>query len=309
MKTKLNLKKLEPHPLGAAFPSMKDDEYKRFVSGIKKNGYDSKEKITLLDGKILDGNHRYTGLKKAGIPYHPDFFEDYRGDDPIGFVTMKNLNRRNLTPSQAAAVGADLVDSWKQMEKDEAANSQTKSRRLGGKSAVRIKGSKTKKAADALGVSERSVASARALKKANPKAHEEVKKGKKKLHAAGKEEGQKQSAEQRKTAEFEEAAKRIDKVCGDGFTLTAAKKLPSKDLMKLSQLDKAEMKRIHPFIEAGWGLKAALGYKSASLSYGHTIRQLRDRAIEQGGRFTLVMDDGWEITALNEKLASKVPGL
>lgn len=300
--TKLNLKKLEPHPLGAMFPPMGDDEYQSLIAGMKLNGYDNRHPVILYEGKILEGNNRYTGAKVA--KKEPVFknFEDlgFQGS-PIDYVMQENLSRRNLTPSQLSQIGAELVEKMEEAEKAEAAaaaaNSQSATK------PKKKKGDKVAAAARKVGVSPRSVAAARKLKKTDPEGAAAVKKGRKKLHAATQEADKKKSAEDAKTKEFEEATARIDKVLGPGFSLIAAKKLQSKHILQLSGLDPDEMKRIKPFIEAGWSLKAAMGYKSVNLSYAHNIRQLTDRATAQGGKFTLMIDD-WTISV--EKKAEPV---
>jgi len=280
---------------------MEDPAYEQLVTGLKMNGYDKREPMTLLDGQILDGNNRYTGLKKARIKPTPDMFEEYRGDDPIGFIIQKNLARRNLTPSQASMLAANLVEKMEAAEKAEkeaAAAAGTANSQKGGKT-KKAKGAKVTKAAKALKVSPRSVAAARKLKKKNPKAAADVAAGKKTLHKATTEAERQQSAEDAKTEEFTKATTRIDKTLGVGFAIKAAETLPSKDIMKLSLLDAEEMKRIKPFIEAGWPLKKALGYQSVDLTQAHQIKHLIERTIAQGGKYMLHLD-GW-IVAVEKK--------
>lgn len=291
---KLNLKKLEPHPLGEMFPPMGDDEYASLKGGMKLNGYDERHPIILFEGKILEGNNRYTAAKDTKT--EPKFrnFEDLKfPGSAIDYVIQENLSRRNLTPSQLSTLGAELVEKMEAEEKAQeeaakAANSQPNPK------SKRKKGDKVAKAAKMVGVSPRSVATARKVKKADPAAAKEVKKGGKSLNAAATEADKKKSAEEAKSEEFKKAKDRIDGILGEGFSLIAAKKLQSKHILQLSGLDADEMKRTKPFIEAGWSLKAALGYKSVNLSYAHNIRQLTERALAQGGKFTLIIDD-WTI--------------
>ena len=297
---KLNLKKLEPHPLGAMFPPMGDEEYDRLKTGMKQNGYDKRHPVILFEGQILEGNNRYTaGEEGAVLCSFRDVTQqrDMRGEklgDAIDYVIQENLSRRNLTPSQLATLGAELVEKMEQAEKAEkeaaAANSQPAPKKK--------KGDKVAAAAKKVGVSARSVASARKVKKADPAAAEDIKAGKKKLHAATQDVDKKKAAEDAKTKEHEEAVARIDNVLGAGWTLKAAESnthLQPKHILQLSGLEEEEMKRVKPFIEAGWKLKDALGYKSVSLTYAHNIRQLTDRATAQGGTFTLLIDD-WVIS-------------
>lgn len=284
------MKEYPPHELCSLFPPMGDGDYSTLVESIREVGL--KDDIVLLDKEVLDGAHRQSACLKAKVkPRYRQFNPNIDGPDPISFVIQKNLARRNLTPSKAATIGAELVEKFKEQEKAEkaaakAANLQPKSKRP--------KGSKTKKAAKALNVSERSVAEAAALKKSDPEEFAKVKKGEQTLHAGTTKAKAKKSVADRKSEEFAKATAIIDKVCGDGFCKSIEDKLSSNDVVKLSELDKDEIKRVKPFIEGGWKLKAALGYKSVSLTYAHNIRQLCDRALAQGGTYILEIGE-WEI--------------
>jgi len=304
MKNTIDYAKLQPHPLGAIFPPMDNESYDGLVKSIKKDGFDDREKIVLLDGQILDGNNRYTGLKKARVKPEPKFFQNFNGSDPYSFVVQKNLHRRHLTPSQAAALGAELVEMMRVEEKRQ--KDEAKAAAKGGKPTKpqkqAAKGSKAGRAAKAVGVSERSVDEASALKKSDPAAFEEVKKGAKRLASASKDAGQKKSAADQKGEEFQKAAEIIDRTCGESFTETLKGKLQSKDIIKLSGIDAAEMLRIKPMLESGWKLNAALGYKSVALVAAHPIRQLLDRCDAQGGNFEVEME-GKRITVADIKAA------
>jgi hypothetical protein len=96
--------KYQPHELAKLFPRMSEDEFAGLVTSIKANGLRSP--ISLYQGQILDGFSRDEACAKAGV--EPRYIE-YDGDDPIGFVTDLNLNRRNLTNGQRALAGAKLA--------------------------------------------------------------------------------------------------------------------------------------------------------------------------------------------------------
>lgn len=304
-KAEINYKKLKPHPLGAMFPPSSDEEYSMLVNGIKTRGFDPQHKIVLHEDRILDGNHRYTASKKVRV--EPEFrvFNPAKEGDPIDFVIRENLGRRNLTPSQSSALAAELIQ--KQEEAEAIAEAEFKAAQKTAK-ADKAKPKKTttrdkvKKTAKALNISPRQTEKARALQKSDPEGFQEVKAGKRSLNAASKSADAKKSAEQSKTEEYEAASKRIDEVCGDGFALRAASKLTSKDILKLSHLEANEMTRIKPMIESGWSLKLALGYQAKSLTYGHNIRALVDRATVQGGKFSLTIDD-WTIDVSKQEAA------
>lgn len=89
----------EQHPLSAAFPSMPGHEVDALAADIKANG--QREPAVILDGKILDGWHRYRACQIAGVPL---VFKAFPADgDPVAFVKSRNLHRRHLSDSQRAA--------------------------------------------------------------------------------------------------------------------------------------------------------------------------------------------------------------
>jgi len=87
----------ERHPLSAAFPDMDPEEYKNLLTSIRANG--QREPITLFEGKILDGWHRYRACQELDIGLLTTEFD---GKDPVDFVIDLNLQRRHLSPSQKA---------------------------------------------------------------------------------------------------------------------------------------------------------------------------------------------------------------
>lgn len=298
MKTKekaINYSRLQPHPLGAIFPPLGDEDYEVLCASIKNHGL--MEPIILHEGKILDGNNRYTACKKVKVmPTFRNFDPKKDGEDPIQLVIIKNLARRNLTPSQAATLGAELVEKMNEAEKaaeEASANLRTDEKKS--KKAKPAKGVKAAKAAKVVGSSSRNVEKAAALKKSDPKAFEEVKAGKKSLHKASKETEVKKTKAQIASEEYEALRVLVKGVYGDDAEIIE-KKISAKEFTKLAGLDEAEMERVKPFLLAGWKLAAAMGYKSVNLSLGHTLRMARDHAIAQGGIKDLDLGDGWHLS-------------
>lgn len=99
--------KIEPHQLAEIFPPMSPDERTELMESIKDHGL--KEKIVMLDGKILDGLNRYDVCLEAKIPPLFREFDPTIDGDPVDFVKDKNLNRRHLSTSQRATIAADLL--------------------------------------------------------------------------------------------------------------------------------------------------------------------------------------------------------
>ena len=88
---------LTQHPLSAAFPAMQADEFQEIKDSIEVNGV--LNPITVLDGMVLDGWHRYS----AAIQLSMDCPMVTLGDiDPRDFVLAQNKARRNMTASQRA---------------------------------------------------------------------------------------------------------------------------------------------------------------------------------------------------------------
>ena len=97
---------LTQHPLSAAFPAMQVDEFQELKDSIEVNGV--LNPVTVLDGMVLDGWHRY----KAATELDMDCPMVALGDiDPRDFVLAQNKARRNLTASQRADV-VTSVYAW-----------------------------------------------------------------------------------------------------------------------------------------------------------------------------------------------------
>lgn len=98
---------MEYHELANIFPMMSADEFSALLSDMARNGYDQTAPIILYDGKILDGRNRQKAADEIGLK---PFYQDYQGNDPLGFVIRHNLNRRHLNESQRAIIAARLAN-------------------------------------------------------------------------------------------------------------------------------------------------------------------------------------------------------
>ena len=87
------------HDLAELMPPMGDDEYNSLVDSIQRQGL--LNPITIFEGKILDGRHRYRAAKEVKHKFSAkDFVQLPPGVDPEQFVLTTNGPRRNLTREQ-----------------------------------------------------------------------------------------------------------------------------------------------------------------------------------------------------------------
>ena len=83
------------HELSQIFPDMDESDIALLADDIKANG--QHDLIYLLEGKVLDGWHRYQACLQSGV--NPRV-ANYRGKNPAEFVKSKNWHRRHLTTTQ-----------------------------------------------------------------------------------------------------------------------------------------------------------------------------------------------------------------
>jgi hypothetical protein len=101
------MKEFTRHPLSAIWPDQSPEEWAETERTVA--AYGVKEKITIYDGLVLDGWHRYRAAKNAGqeVPH-----EDFVGtlEEAKEFLRRKHLARRSLTGSQRALSIAALTE-------------------------------------------------------------------------------------------------------------------------------------------------------------------------------------------------------
>lgn len=93
------------HPLADLFPMLPDSEIAELAEDIRQRGQE--QPVWILDGRILDGRNRAEACHRLEIDPWTD---EYKGNDPLGFVLSLNLRRRHLTESQRAMVAAKIID-------------------------------------------------------------------------------------------------------------------------------------------------------------------------------------------------------
>ena len=161
---------LKYHKIADLFPLIDGDEFKLLCDDIKKEGLN--HPVILLDNTILDGRNRYRACLEVDVE---PTFEEFRGDDPLAFVLSENLHRRHLTPSQRAALAAEVANiTWGGDRKGD----------QGTKSSDDIS---NKEASDLFRVGTTSIKEAKAIKQNYPGKFAELKSGKKTIQQAKRE--------------------------------------------------------------------------------------------------------------------------
>lgn len=100
-----NLPVYDQHPVALKLMpgGMQPDEFEAFCEDVAARGI--LFPITIFEGKVLDGWHRYRAAHKTGTRFSTI---EYSGKDPAGYVAACNIMRRKLSSLQRALVGARI---------------------------------------------------------------------------------------------------------------------------------------------------------------------------------------------------------
>ncbi len=152
---------MQQHPLSAAFPAMAADDFQGLKDSIMEIGVQNP--ITLFEGMVIDGWHRYTAANELGMDCPVVELGDV---DPRDFVLAQNKARRHVTQAQLA-MATTTVYAWRPVGNPSLSNSAP---------GAELK--TTKELAVSAGVSERTIEQAKAVQtKAAPEVVEAVKAG------------------------------------------------------------------------------------------------------------------------------------
>lgn len=94
------------HPLSSAFPAMGSDDYQSLKDSIESIGVQNP--ITLFEGMVIDGWHRYRAATQVGANCPMVELGDV---DPRDFVLAQNKARRHITQAQLA-MATTSVYAW-----------------------------------------------------------------------------------------------------------------------------------------------------------------------------------------------------
>lgn len=101
-----NHQSMQIHPACLILPEMDQEDFEKLKEDIA--GFGLRHPITLYQGMILDGRHRYRACIEIGIE---PIFEDWQGGSSVvEFVLGENLHRRHLTAGQKAMVGTKALE-------------------------------------------------------------------------------------------------------------------------------------------------------------------------------------------------------
>lgn len=164
---------MEFHEYANLFPLIEGEQFDALALSVKNDGLH--EPIWLYEGKILDGRNRYLACLSQEIK--PEF-QQYTGSDPLGFVVLKNIYRRDLTPSQRACIAVDILPFYEEQAKERKLSTLKQySDREKIPYRENVKGKASEFAAEVMRVNPRYVSNAKRVKEERPELFEEMKSG------------------------------------------------------------------------------------------------------------------------------------
>ena len=138
---------------------LSDSELQELADDIKVNGL--RQNIVVYEGQILDGRNRYAACQIVGVPIE-NAITQFEGRDPVEYVISANLRRRHLDVGQRAMIAEQLATAT--VGGDHSTNSTN--------------GVSIGQVAKQMNVGTTSVATSRAIRKADPEVAADVKAGK-----------------------------------------------------------------------------------------------------------------------------------
>lgn len=106
----MSARNLAVHPAAEIFPLIVEggDDWNELANSMRDRGFDARSPVLLFEGKIIDGRNRLAVARSLNIePAFADVSADEIGESPTLWVKQRHA-RRNLTPSQRAAVAVEI---------------------------------------------------------------------------------------------------------------------------------------------------------------------------------------------------------
>ena len=96
---------LKRHELSSVFGDMPETDFENLVKSVEQDGF-MDPLIRVLDGKVLDGWHRYQAALSLNLVRKLMFmpWDDEKDGNAIAFVSARNLERRHLSASQRGQI-------------------------------------------------------------------------------------------------------------------------------------------------------------------------------------------------------------
>ena len=160
------------------FPPMPEDEFEALVADVRAHGV--LEAVTVYEGKVMDGWHRYQAAQQAGVDCPTQEWVNPDGpESAFAYVWSKNTLRRHLTGGQKIAIAAEAhPDLWAKVGAGNPGRPDEKN----SDDALTI--SPTDELASIAGVHWRMVQDAKKVERHRPDLWEQVKAGKKTVATA-----------------------------------------------------------------------------------------------------------------------------
>lgn len=114
-KIDFNVQTLERHELSALFGDMPREDFASLKASIQRDGV-MDSTIKLLDGKVLDGWHRFKACQELDMLHclELEAWDDVSDGDPKPFVLARNIERRHLTAAQRAQIAVTFNERFSQ---------------------------------------------------------------------------------------------------------------------------------------------------------------------------------------------------
>jgi hypothetical protein len=278
----VNINDLEFHELAGLFPLLPDAGTKELGEDIKKRGLE--ERITLLDGKVLDGRNRYLAGKQAGYNFGPEDFTDFDPEtqgDPLAFVISKNLKRRHLTDRQREQIAGDILAMTPEAKRGPKIitfpiGDEIISKDISFPSGCEIisKDKKAEELAEQFHVTKHGVEAGAKVRKHDPAKADEIKAGSgsaRKAADAIKVTAPKITAEQQ-----DEAMEEIRRVCGDKFYYAIKEwQIPHLkdpwDIRAFTDLTEPKMQAFMEGLAKGWTVKQCERWTHEEITAAHSF--------------------------------------
>lgn len=172
----------EIHPAAELFPMLGTEELQALADDIKTNG--QIDPIVIYEGQVLDGRNRLAACELAGVePRTIEMVFKAGGIGPTEWVISKNLHRRQLSKSQAAAVAVEALPML-EAEAKKRQGTRTDFQQIIAESEA---GQARDAAAHMMGVNRQYVSDAKKLRDEAPETYERVKAGKLNIQQAKRE--------------------------------------------------------------------------------------------------------------------------